>query len=93
MPELDSNEPGNVRRHRPAGWSGRLNPDADLLAEEILCGGQSTPIGQLLKKIASLPEVRQEKVLRIREQLNRGQYDLNEHLDFALDKVLEELIL
>ncbi|GAJ14413.1 unnamed protein product, partial [marine sediment metagenome] len=52
---------------------------------------QTTPIGQVLKKIASLPEVRRAKVLDVRRQLTEGKYDLNERLDVALEKVLEDL--
>ena len=66
--------------------------DDDLLLEQILENVNSTPIGQVLKRIASLPEVRQEKVLGIRRQLTDGDYDLNGRLEAALDKVLEELI-
>lgn len=93
MPEHNSNRRNNAPNRRRGDWSDELNPEQDLLAEQILENVNCTPIGQLLKKIASLPEVRQEKVLKIRRQLNRGQYDLNGHLDVALDKVLEELIL
>ncbi len=66
--------------------------DDDLLMEQILDNVNNTPIGQVLKRIASLPEVRQEKVLGIRRQLTDGAYDLNRRLDAAMDKVLEELI-
>jgi hypothetical protein len=66
--------------------------DDDLLMEQILDNVNNTPIGQVLKRIASLPEVRQEKVLGIRRQLTDGDYDLNRRLDAAMDKVLEELI-
>jgi hypothetical protein len=45
----------------------------------------------VLRKIASLPEVRKEKVLDVRRQLTEGKYDLDERLDVALDKVLEHL--
>jgi len=38
-----------------------------------------------------VPEVRKEKVLDVRQQLTEGKYELNEHLDVALDKVLEDL--
>jgi len=60
--------------------------------EHILENINATPIGQVLKKIASLPEVRKNKILRLRHQLTEGQYDINERLDLALDKVLEDLI-
>ena len=65
--------------------------DEDLLMEQILENINTTPIGQVLKKIASLPEVRKEKVLDVRRQLTEGKYNLNERLDVALDKVLEDL--
>ena len=65
--------------------------DEDLLMEQILENINTTPIGQVLKKIASLPEVRREKILNVRRQLTEGKYNLNERLDIALDKVLEDL--
>ena len=68
-----------------------LVADEDLLMEQILDNMNSTPIGQVLKKIASLPDVNKQKVLRVRRQLTEGRYDLNERLDLALEKVLDEL--
>ena len=68
-----------------------LAPDNDLVMEQILNNINTTPIGQVLRKIASLPEIRREKVLDVRQQLTEGKYDLNERLDVALDKVLEYL--
>lgn len=59
--------------------------------EQILENINTTPIGQVLKKIALLPEVRKEKILEVRRQLTEGQYDLNDRLDVALDRVLEDL--
>lgn len=65
--------------------------DEDLIMEQILENINTTPLGQVLKKIAVLPEVRQEKVLGVRQQLTKGHYDLNERLTLALDKVLEDI--
>jgi negative regulator of flagellin synthesis FlgM len=59
--------------------------------EQILDNINATPIGQVLRKIASLPEIRREKVLDVRRQLTEGNYNLDERLDIALDKVLEQL--
>ncbi len=70
---------------------GSLAPDEDQMMEQILENIHTTPIGQLLRKIASLPEVRQAKILDVRQQLTEGKYDLNERLDVAIDKVLEHL--
>ncbi|NQT02355.1 MAG: hypothetical protein HQ580_10045 [Planctomycetes bacterium] len=68
-----------------------LAPDKDFIMEQILENLNTTPIGQVLKKIASLPDGRKEKVLDVRQQLTEGKYELNEYLDVALDKVLEDL--
>ena len=65
--------------------------DEDLLMEQILKNITTTPIGQVLKKIALLPEVRKDKVLGVRRQLTEGKYDLNARLNIALDRVLEDL--
>jgi anti-sigma28 factor (negative regulator of flagellin synthesis) len=59
--------------------------------EQILKNIHNTPIGQVLKRIASLPEIRQQKVLELRQRLTDGNYDMTERLDVALDKVLEDL--
>lgn len=68
-----------------------LAADNDLTMEQILENLNTTPIGQVLKNIASLPEIRRQKVLLVRQQLTEGRYDLNERLEIALDRVLEAL--
>ncbi len=68
-----------------------MAPDEDFTMEQILDNINNTPLGQVLKKIAMLPEIRKEKVLRVRRQLTEGKYDLSTRLDVALDKVLEDL--
>ena len=65
--------------------------DSDETMEQILESLNNTPIGKVLKKIASLPEIRKDKVIDVRQQLTDGKYNLNERLDIALDKVLEDL--
>jgi hypothetical protein len=70
-----------------------LNTSHDQLAEEILHNMSNTPVGKLLAVIASLPEVRQEKVDQIKLELDNGTYDLDQNLDVALDAILEELMI
>lgn len=86
MPSFDSNS-----RFEGQPSNENLIAEQDLLMEQILENINTTPIGQVLKKIASLPEVRKEKVLDVRQQLSKGSYRLNERLDIVLDKVLEDL--
>ena len=68
-----------------------LAVEEDLLMEQILENINTTPVGQVLKRIASLPEVRKEKILDVRRQISKGRYKINERLDAALDRVLEDL--
>lgn len=68
-----------------------LTVDEDLLMEQILENINTTPIGQVLKRIALLPKARKDKVLTVRRQLTESKYNLDERLDIALDRVLEDL--
>jgi len=63
----------------------------DVLMETILENIHTTPIGQVLKRIGELPEVRRGKVLNLRRRLDEGSYDIDDRLDAALDRVLEDL--
>ncbi len=91
MPNLGPNGLRESWNHEADSVDRNLASDEDLLMEQILENINSTSIGQVLKKIASLPEARREKVLDLRRQLTEGKYNLTERLDIALDKVLEDL--
>jgi len=92
MPKFDSKGRFEDQSQYVGPVDEKLSDDEDLLMEHILENINTTPLGQVLKKIASLPEVRRTKVLNVRQQLNKGKYDLNERLDIALDKVLDDII-
>jgi hypothetical protein len=91
MPDFDANSRFENENRQLNPSLEDLTADDDLVMEQILDNINTTPIGQVLRKIASLPEVRREKVLDVRRQLTEGKYDLDERLDVALDKVLEYL--
>ena len=91
MSDFDCSSRFKDQNHQVDSFEDNLAPDKDLVMEQILENLNVTPIGQVLKKIASLPEVRQDKILDVRQQLTEGKYEINEHLDIALDKVLEDL--
>jgi len=92
--------PDHTDQHRaweaPTPESGRFERevgiDDDLVSGELLDNLTSTPLGRLLRIISHLPEIRQEKVVAVRRQIDRDEYALSENLDAALDRVLEELI-
>lgn len=92
MPEHGSNEFAEDRQAWVNPLETDLSQDKDRVMEQILENIHHTPLGQVLKRIASLPEVRRQKVLRLRRQITEGRYDLADRLDMALDKVLEDLI-
>jgi len=91
MPDFDSDARSKRLLRQLDALDNALSQDDDLVMEQILENIHNTPIGQVLKKIASLPEIRRQKILNVRRQITEGKYDLNERLDLAIDKVLEEL--
>ena len=91
MPTFDFSSRFETGNHQVTNGSEGLAPNTDLMMEQILENIHTTPIGQVLSRIASLPEVRQAKILDVRRQLTEGRYDLNEHLDQAIERVLENL--
>ena len=92
MPDFGSSDHLEDQNRQLNSFSGHLAGDEDLVMEQILENLNTTPIGSVLKTIASLPEVRKDKVLNVRRELSDGKYEINQRLDAALDKVLENLI-
>jgi anti-sigma28 factor (negative regulator of flagellin synthesis) len=46
---------------------------------------------RLLKKVASLPKARREKILAVRYQLDTGKYSIDDRLNAATDRLIENL--
>jgi hypothetical protein len=67
------------------------SPNGDALMEQILENMQSRSWQPLVKKIATVPEIRRGKVLNIRRQLTEGTYEVADRLDRAIDRVLEAI--
>ena len=59
--------------------------------EVILENIHTTPLGQVLKRIAGQGCIRKGKVFNVCRQLHNGTYDLEDRLDAVIDKVLEDL--
>jgi hypothetical protein len=91
MPDYDSKSRFNHLNCQMNTGTENSIQDSDETMEQILESLNNTPVGKVLKKIASLPEIRKDKVIDVRQQLTDGKYNLNERLDIALDKVLEDL--
>ena len=91
-PEFDIKNYIELRKQQTGDFCEPFDVEIDPTAAEVLDTIHSTPLGRLLRMIGSLPEIRQEKVCDVRRQIDFGQYDINENLDVALDRVLEEFI-
>ncbi len=57
----------------------------------VLGNRNTTSPEEALKRIASLPPIRQSKVLNLRRQIADGTYDVGDRLDQAIDRLLEVL--
>jgi len=91
MPDSDANDFFEGRNRRLDYDNQEPVSQRDLLMEQILENIKTTPIGQVLNKIALLPGVRKDKILDIRRRITEGNYNLNQQLDLALDRVIEQL--
>ena len=57
------------------------------------CGNKSqgTITASALQELHSLPPVRKKRILKVRQQLAEGTYDIEERLNSILDQLLEDL--
>ena len=87
-------QPEDRRKPQDAKYAQRRDaaPMGDPLMEQILENMDMTPPEEVLKRIASLPDIRRGKVLDIRRQLREGTYEVAGRLDRALDRVLEDCV-
>ena len=53
---------------------------------------QVSPLGELLRSISLIPEIREDKVEQLRAQIKDGSYDFDGHIDVVLDRVLEDIL-
>jgi len=65
--------------------------ESDFSTEQLLKHVETNPLGQLLKMIATLPDVRYEKIERARQKILLSDEALDAQVNLALDRVFEEL--
>lgn len=90
MPDSQSSDQFNSRDWLSDDSMNRSGQETDGLMEDILENINATPIGRVLRRIGSLPEIRKGKVFNLRRQITDGTYDEGDHLDAALDRVIED---
>jgi hypothetical protein len=66
------------------------SPDGDVLMDQIVEDLNTTSPEEVLKRIASLPDIRRGKVLSIRRQITEETYEVAGRLDTVIDRVLED---
>jgi len=81
-----NNKVHSVRTEPVSLWT-----EADFSPTQLLKHLDVNPIGQLLKLIAALPEVRYDKIEKARRELLLSEEQLDARLDMALDRVFEEI--
>ena len=86
-------QPADPRRSQDArNDQGRDTlPNGGILMERVLGKMNARPQEEVLKRIASLPDIRRGKVLCIRRQVTDGTYQVADRLDEAMDRVLEAI--
>ena len=52
-----------------------------------------SPIARLMSEISALPDIRAEKVVQVRAEIQAGTYITPEKLDIAIDRLLEDIQL
>jgi anti-sigma28 factor (negative regulator of flagellin synthesis) len=59
--------------------------------EQILENMNATPREKVLRRIASLSDAQQDKVLDLRRRITEGTYEVVDRLDKVVDRVLETI--
>jgi len=44
------------------------------------------------KKLSAIPEVRMEKVLEVKRQIEKGEYETKDKINIAIDRILKEIL-
>jgi hypothetical protein len=73
------------------GYNDGLTVSGESIIAEASGSIRSKITPQMLLEIVSMPQVRREKILGIREQLAKGTYDLDERLDVVLERLLKDI--
>ena len=82
------NAPHANHASQPAATESFGGPRADNVNIDQL---EISPEADLVSRAREVPDIRQDRVNQIRNQIASGTYDSAEKLDVALDRLLDEL--
>ena len=84
---------GGLQPVRPQGESqagpARAAPQASNEQDQV----EISQIAQFMSKIASMPDIRSDKVESIRQAISNGTYDVDARLSEALDMLIQENLI
>ena len=87
--------PAHVHGAQPINAPHSIRRDAATTQPASPLGGNDeltiSTEGDFLSRISDLPEVRQDRVDQIRQQIANGTYETGDKLDTALDRLLDEI--
>ena len=92
-------QPAQPEKIQPAKQVG--NPlETEQTDETRVAGGiqrgaddiQISTEARLLQQLSELPEIREDKVEEVRRKIADGEYDKDEHLQAAIERMIEESI-
>jgi len=81
--------PVKGRKHRSIAAGERVRTTTPNVHSDKVRQGTTARVSE---KIDSLPQARKEKVLTVRQKLDAGKYGINERLNVATDRLIENLI-
>jgi len=76
-----------LREFVERGTSKSPRPDAEPTGDRV----ELSDFAQFLSRVSNLPDVRLEKVARVRAGIARGDYETPDKLDAALEKLVAQL--
>lgn len=53
---------------------------------------QISEMGKMLEALSEVPDIREDRVAQIRQQIAAGEYETEQKLNLAVDRLLDELV-
>ena len=94
------NDIGNIDGYRPTrpvelssapvtrSGSAKANPSPAVSAEDRV---ELSELGRLLASARDLPDIRMERVLTVRKQIEDGTYETRDKIEHTVNRLMEEL--
>jgi len=71
--------------------TGRTSSGRGAAASRSTDAVEISSMAQFMEKVSKLPEVRIEKIMRVKKQIEKGEYETEEKINIAIDRLLSEI--